>query len=407
MKHQKPDDSTPQQLPLIVEKKAESEQSAERLPKPQEQLAIISRIPAPPSEEIQPQSHLSVMNYSPDQAVRQATLARPEQWIEEEDRVSYQASNNLRVYLANKKRPLPPAEALSIIRRFRASTVVTARIVLALWQTRRFERLLTINGSAGVRLDEILVWKGIKKQSVVAYPGTDIRYSNGYRTEDKLAILDDLSLLEQCVVRGQCTFFAQGKWQTFFVDDEYLRYSVVYRQAAWNERELDIAGILVSAGNWIAVYGGEGEQSHLAQVERDIFCLNPQNEQHELRIALYLTERWRDQAQTQDFAAPISMERLLEEAVIPIDKKHFTDRFIPRIEDALQQLYRKGILGAPPECLTPPNRSQTRWTRDWLAAQWVLLPPQSVIDHYRSLPVVPSLPQPTQKAPRKERTRLK
>ncbi len=333
---------------------------------------------------------LAVMNFQPDQAIRQATLARPDQWKEIDARLSYRASNNLLVYLGNKKHPLPVEEALNTIRRFNTGTVVTARIVLALWHLRRYESQLAKNGSAPIRLEEVLALKGVKKQSVIAYPGTDIRYSNGYRTEDKLAILNDLGLLEHCFVRGRCTACINGKWQTFFVDSEYLRSSFVYRQTASG---VEFAGLFVSAGDWINAYE-ESENIYIAEVERTIFHLNPQNEQHELRIALFLTERWREQARRQEFATPITMEQLLEESVIAIDRKHFTDRFIPRIEDALHQLFVKGILGAPARCLSPVDRSQTRWAKSWLAAQWVLLPPEDIIAHYRPSAAPARLPSP-------------
>lgn len=371
-------------------------------PTPQQDLEIIARIPALPSEEASP--WLPILNYQPDQAIRQATLAKAEQWQEEDSGLSYRASNDLLVYLGTKKHPLPVEEALNTIRRFSTSTVVTARIVLALWHLRRHESQLTKNGSAAIRLDEVLKLRGVKKQSVVAYPGTDVRYSNGYRTEDKQAILNDLGLLELCYVRGKCAVCINGKWQTFFLDSEYLHSSVVYRQTIWGE---EVAGLFVNAGDWINAYEASGN-SYLAAVERSIFELNPQNEQHELRLALFLTERWREQARRLEFAMPITMERLLEESVIPVDKKHFTDRFVPRIEDALHQLAKKGILGAPATCLTPVDKSQSRWTKDWLAAEWVLLPPEDVIAHYRQrLAVAPARPSLPPERERRTRTTRK
>ncbi len=368
-------------------------------PTPRQDLEIIARIPVLPPEEAH--ASLPVLNYQPDQAIRQATLARAEQWQEEDACLSYRASNDLLVYLGNKKHPLPVEEALNTIRRFSTSTVITARIVLALWHLRRHESQLTKNGSAAIRLDEVLALRGVKKQTVVAYPGTDVRYSNGYRTEDKQTILSDLNLLELCYVRGKCTVCMNGKWQTFFVDSEYLRAGIVYRQTLFGE---EVAGLFVSAGDWINAYEESGN-SYLAEVERSIFRLNPQNEQHELRLALYLTERWREQARRLEFATPISMEQLLEESVIPVDRKHFTDRFVPRIEDALRQLYNKGILGAEAKCLTPVDKSQSRWTKAWLAAEWVLLPPEDIIAHYRQRPVAAparlSLPRQSQRRTRK------
>jgi len=391
--------SAVEQTALFPSPDPSATQTGGEAPTTEPDLEIIARIPALPSEEAH--ASLPVLNYQPDQAIRQATLARAEQWHEEDACLSYRASNDLLVYLGNKKHPLPVEEALNTIRKFSTSTVVTARIVLALWHLRRHESQLTKNGSAAIRLDEVLALRGVKKQSVVAYPGTDVRYSNGYRTEDKQAILNDLGLLELCYVRGKCAVCINGRWQTFFVDSEYLHSSVVYRQTIWGE---EVAGLFVNAGDWINAYEARGN-SYLAEVERSIFRLNPQNEQHELRLALYLTERWREQARGLEFATPISMEQLLEESVIPVDRKHFTDRFVPRIEDALQQLYNKGILGARPQCLTPVDKSQSRWTKAWLAAEWILLPPEDIIAHYRQRPVAAptrlSLPRQSQRRTRK------
>lgn len=346
-----------------------------------EQLAIISRIPVHELHE-----ELFVTNYQPDRAIREAVLAPPEVWKPEADSLAYSASNQLLVYLGDQRNPLPVEEALSTIREFSASTVLTARIALALWQKRRYEQHLAKNGAAAMRLDEILAMRGLKKRSIPAYPdsGSDVRYTIGYRLEDKQAILLDLSLLQRCYVRGECTVMVQGKWQQFSVDDAYLRYSVVYRKTL---RGREISGLFVSAGDWINVYEDQGA-FFLAAVEQKVFQLNPHDEQHELRIALYLTERWREQARKGMYDEPITMQDLLDESVISIDKKH-AYRFIPRIEDALHQLFVKGILGAEPMCLNPPNKETPRWTGAWLASQWVLLPPGEIMRRYQHTGAAP------------------
>jgi hypothetical protein len=342
-----------------------------------EQLAMISRIPAHELHD-----ELVVTNYQPDRAIREAVLAQPDDWKLEVDGLSYVASNQLLVYLGDQRNPLPVEEALSTIREFSASTVITARIALAFWHKRRYEQHLAKNGAAAMRVDEILAMRGFKKRSMPAYPGSDsdTRYTIGYRLEDKQAILLDLHLLQRCYVRGECTVMVAGKWQQFSVDDAYLRYSVVYRKTG---RGREMTGLFVTAGDWINVYEEQGAY-FLAAVEQKVFQLNPHDEQHELRIALYLTERWREQARKGNYDEPISMQGLLDESVIPIDRKH-AYRFIPRIEDAMHQLFVKGILGAEPVCLTPPNREVPRWTAAWLASLWVLLPPTEITRRYRTL----------------------
>ena len=352
-----------------------------------EQLAMISRIPAHELHD-----ELLVTNYQPDRAIREAVLAQQEDWKLAADGVAYAASNQLLVYLGEQRNPLPVEEALSTIREFSASTVLTARIALALWHKRRHEQHLAKNGAAAMRLDEILAMRGFKKRSIPAYPSSDsdTRYSIGYRLEDKQAILLDLHLLQRCYVRGECAVMVGGRWQQFSVDDAYLRYSVVYRKTG---RGREMTGLFVSAGDWINVYEEQGSY-FLAAVEQKVFQLNPHDEQHELRIALYLTERWREQARRGNYDEPISMQSLLEESVISIDRKH-AYRFIPRIEDALHQLFVKGILGAEPLCLAPPNRDAPRWTAAWLASQWVLLPPTEITRRYRTLQSAIASPVPS------------
>lgn len=342
-----------------------------------EQLEIISRLPT--NEQWEETQQVLVPNYQPDRAIREAALAGQDEWQQINEALIYPASNQLLVYLGNKQKPLPVEEALKTIGQFSASTVLTARIVLAVWQQRRYEQRLSKNGSAAMRLDEILTMRGIKKRTIPVYPDSnlDMTYTIGYRPEDKQAILADLAILQQCIVRGECTVNVQGKWQSFSVDDEYLRSTVVYRKT---KRGREVAGLFVSAGDWINMYE-DHSSVFLAAVEQKVFQLHPHDEQHELRLALYLTERWREQAKSQCYNEPISMQELLEASVIPIDKKH-AYRFIPRIEDALQQLHEKGILGASPFCLNPADRNQSRWTKEWLASKWVLLPPTNVKDHY-------------------------
>ncbi len=352
-----------------------------------EQLEILSRLPARQQWDDVP--HILVPNYQPDRAIREAVLARPEDWLQVDDALTYSASNQLLVYLGDKSNPLPVEEALSTIGQFSASTVLTARIVLAIWHQRRYEQRLSKNGAAAMRVDEVLAMRGMKKRSIPAYPDTnsEVRYTIGYRPEDKQAILSDLHLLQQCYVRGECTVNLRGKWQSFSVDDAYLRFSIVSRTS---RRGKEIAGVFVTAGDWINVYEDHAAL-FLAAVEQKVFHLNPQDQQHELRLALYLTERWREQARKQAYGEPLAMQDLLAASVIPIDKKH-AYRFIPRIEDALHQLFVRGILGAEARCLTPLDRTQPRWTKAWLASQWVLLPPEEIRQHYSTAIAAPPLP---------------
>jgi len=327
-------------------------------------------------------SSMAVTNYRPDQAMREASLAQKDRWKPGTDgEVFYLASNALEVYLGTRERPLDLPQALRQIRQLSESTVLTGRILLGLWNIRRYNHRVSKNGSVAVLLEEILQWQGIQKHSRVAHPGTTKRYTDGYRTEQKQRVIQDLVLLASCNVRGTCTITVKGKSAAIEVDGPYMRYSVVSRKTGPGEKS--IIGFLVSPGDWISTY----EQHHyqyLAEVDSQIFKLNPQNDRYTLRLALYLTERWREQAQEGNFSTPITMSDLLAASMIAVDERHLTVRFIPRIEAALGQLMSMGVIGKY-ICLTPIDTSQARWGKEWLASRWEILPPLQLIREYQEV----------------------
>lgn len=325
---------------------------------------------------------MAVTSYRPDQAVREASLAHKDQWKPGSDgELFYLASNALEVYLGTQDRPLELAQALQRIRQLSESTVLTGRILLGLWNIRRDNHRVSRNGSVAVLLDEILQWQGIQKHSRQARAGSAKRYTDGYRTEQKQRVIQDLMLLASCNVRGICTITVQGKSTAIEVDGPYMRYSVVSRKTGPEEKS--IIGFLVSPGDWISTYE-EHHHQYLAEVDSQIFKLNPQNDRYALRLALYLTERWREQAQEGNFSTPISMADLLAASMITVDERHLTVRFIPRIEDALAQLEKMGVIGKY-VCLTPVDTTQARWGKEWFASRWEILPPLQLIRQYQEV----------------------
>ncbi|GHO86414.1 hypothetical protein [Dictyobacter formicarum] len=325
--------------------------------------------------------NIKVTNYRPDQAVREASLAQKSMWKPGDGEISYLASNTLEVYLGTPERPLEIPQALKQIRQLSESTVLTARIVLGLWNIRRHNDRVSKNGSVAILLEEILQWQGVQKHSRVAHPGANKRYTDGYRTEQKQRVLQDLALLASCNVRGNCTITVKGKLVSIQVDGTYMRYSVVSRKTLLNERI--IVGFLVSPGDWISTYE-QHQNYYLAEVDTQIFKLNPQNDRYALRMALYLTERWREQAKQGDFSTPLMMSELLAASMIEVDERHMTSRFVPRIEASLEKLEKMGIIGKQ-QCLTEVDRNQTRWSKDWLASRWEILPPLKLIQEYQAM----------------------
>lgn len=325
---------------------------------------------------------MAVTNYRPDQAMREASLAQKDQWKPGMDgEVFYLASNALEVYLGTRERPLDLSEALKQIRQLSESTVLTGRILLGLWNIRRHNHRVSKNGSVAVLLEEILQWQGIQKHSRVAHPGANKRYTDGYRTEQKQRVIRDVMLLASCNVRGACMITVKGKSAAIEVDGPYMRYSVVSRKTGPDEKS--IIGFLISPGDWISTYE-QHHQQYLAEVDSQIFKLNPQNDRYALRLALYLTERWREQAQEGTFSPPITMSDLLVASMIAVDERHLTVRFIPRIEAALAQLLEMGVIGKY-LCLSSIDTTAARWGKEWLASRWEILPPLQLIRDYQQV----------------------
>jgi hypothetical protein len=402
--------------------------------------------------------------YPPDRAVREASLAPGTSWREQEQGLmSFRASNALQVVLGTIDRPQDVASARQQIMKLGEGTVLTARLLLGLWHVRRHQGLVAKNGSVPILISEVLRLRGIEKRSRAPFHGASAMYSDGYRTEHKRGVLEEVALLANFHVQGTFTLTHQGATETFEVRGPYLRYSIVARKGR-------IAGFLVSPGDWINTYELT-EVPSLVSVDEQILRLNPQNQQHALRIALYLVERWLDQARQGKFEQLVAwlesrggsllwgdgpgpatgtsgiitalqravgegepkartllrdlslpMSELLAASMIEIDSKHLRERFAPRIERAIAFLTTGGevqaeggedkdkgkqhIVGEASRLIEIPEDLPPReWASTWLGARWVLLPPGELMQAYRAAfrPQAARLPEAGAAGARKKR----
>lgn len=342
----------------------------------QELRAVLTNVP-----HISSTAALITTNFQEDRAIREATLARNVDWEEEPEfrRMRYIASNHLHVYLGDPEHPLSLSEALQRIRALGETTILTARILLGLWNIRRCENQLTKDGSAAIRVDEILEWRGVQKHSRV-YPGLEKRFTDGYQWKHKQRVQQDVKLLEQCYLRGHHIVIVRGRVRRFLIDGPYLRVTSVKETA--NGEDGELVGYFIAPGAWINSYEEHGNL-FFAEIDRRIFLLHPHNDQIALRIALYLTERWRQHVKTGAYDQPITMRDLLEASMVAIDEKHLTTRFAPRVEVALCKLIEQGITGETIP-LTTIDRNQAHWGKTWLASQWKILPPRELMQRMRT-----------------------
>jgi P22_AR N-terminal domain len=338
----------------------------------QEHRSLLSSLPGIHSTDI-----LVTTSFQEDRAIREAGLARENSWQEEptSQRLRYIASNKLHVYLGDPDYPLSMAETREIIRELGESTVLTARIILGLWNIQRCDQLLAKDGSAAIRISDILEWRGVQKHSRPTYRGATKRSTDGYQWIHKQQVHRDIKLLELCHLRGYHTINVEGKFRQVRIDGSYLRVTSV--RDTTDKTEADLIGYFIAPGAWINTYEEHGNV-FLAEIDRRIFQLHPQKDQIALRLALYLTEHWREHLKTGGHGDPIMMQELLLASMIPIDSHHLTTRFAPRVEAALTTLRNQGIVGDARPLVTI-DKTQAHWGKEWLHTPWSITPPATLL----------------------------
>ncbi|GCE50390.1 hypothetical protein EI42_03670 [Thermosporothrix hazakensis] len=319
---------------------------------------------------IEYRSELLVPNYAEDRALREALLTPLAEWQPDPDDPQhhfYRASNKLLISFrspgdttTDKLHALSPDTS-------NERALLTARVLLGLWWNRFNDERYSSNGYVVVRTDELLHWRGVQKHQRKAFPGASKRYSDGFQWKHKQQLVQDITLLSQCYVQGSHLTITEGKAVHHTVNSPYLSLMPI------KEAEKAIPqGYAIAPGSWLVDYLQQNN-CYFASLDRQVFQLNPQSERITLRLALYLTEQWRQQKRNKT-TTPFVLADLLAASKVPIDRPNITTRFAPRVEAALQKLYTMGLLQEPPRCLTDIDKSKTRWGNEWLASQWLLLP---------------------------------
>ncbi len=155
------------------------------------------------------------------------------------------------------------------------------------------------------------------------------------------------------------------------------------------------AGYLISPGT--RIYSVDLlELPMLMHIDQQILRFDRKDEQHEIRLCLYLAEAFRDQLKRGTLGQPlmvpvenqpgreryITMEELLNEFRIKIDKNNLTQRFAPRIEEALQNLVERNIL-ARAESVSPLDKQKGYWGKAWCSQPMIITAPERLIEEYR------------------------
>lgn len=346
---------------------------------------------------------VTALDHPHGRAVRQASLAPKSLWKagrykgSQTQRLYYVADNNIEISLGTLENPLDLEEAKKQIKRAGELTVLVDRLLFWFWLSRSRPRpgdgktFIGRDGSVPVSIEEMLTMLGYKKHFKREFPGSPQQYSDGFRTEDKDRLTWNIALLAAFQVSNTAE-------SGFGTRGAYLRYTLGFWEGIH-------AGYLISPGGWINTVDLP-EVAMLMRIDEQIFKFDRQAQQHEIRLCLYLAEAFRDQAQNGTLGQPLmvpvegrpdqfrylTMEELLGEAKIKIDHKNLTHRFVPRIEEALQELKNRQIL-ARAEPATSINREQGYWGKAWCNMPMIIQAPESLVKEYSSfLPTQPPPP---------------
>jgi hypothetical protein len=341
---------------------------------------------------------VTVIDHAQGRAVRQASLAPKTSWRagrhqgSQTQRLYYVADNGIEIALGTPENPLDLEEAKKQIKRAGELTVLIDRLLFWFWLSRSRPRpgdgktFVSRNGSVPVSIEEMLALLGYKKHT--KREGNQ-RYSDGYRTEDKDRLTWNIALLAAFQVSSAAE-------SGFGIQGAYLRYSLGF----WDDVHV---GYLISPGDWINTITLPDQVPGLMSIDQQIFQLDCQAQQHEIRLCLYLAEAFRDQFRQGTLGEPlrvpmeghagrtrlITMEELLRDAQIKIDRNNLTQRFVPRIEEALATLVRMGIV-ARAEPAPPIDKTTGYWGKAWCNAPMIVQAPERLVNEYRTLsPVIP------------------
>lgn len=346
-----------------------------------------------PSEPYHPRDH--------DRAIREASLASGTSWKERAGLLSFLATNSIEVSFGSRELPLDIAAARKEITKLGESTVIVGRLLFLLWNTRHKQMTRRKGNSVPVLISEILRLMGHAKHTKMQ--GANLQYTDGYRPEQKRKVIQDAALLAAFQVRAR--IMEGGTATSLNILGPYLKCSLITREIG--DRHY-VVGFYVEPGDWIKAYEAFPEHpadNALVRIDTAIYQLDTQNDKYAIRIALALTERWRDQvsafqaaqmrgeALSANFSTPQKMSDLLAASMIAVPREHVRDRFIPRIERAIQALTNplpvahraddepstRIIIGSA-QPLKTIVRNKEHWEMAWLDMPWVILPPTDLLN---------------------------
>lgn len=137
-------------------------------------------------------ARLTTTNYQEDRAIREAILADAMRWEEvlQPPHLRYLASNRLQIYLGNSEQSQSLNSTKDILVQQNERTVLTARILLGLWNSRRNDLSLSYNGSVVVRASPGVAFRNTSVSHILARRSASVMAINGSTSNRLRGILN-------------------------------------------------------------------------------------------------------------------------------------------------------------------------------------------------------------------------
>ena len=350
---------------------------------------------------------VTTLDHPTGRAVQEASLAKKNKWrMSEEKRLCYLAENGIEISLGTSQHPLGVEEAKQEIRKAGELLILVDRLLFWFWLCRSRPRpgdgkvFRLLNGSVPVSIEELLEMLGYTKHfKRDEEANRDLRrFSDGYRKEDKDKLSWNIMLLASLYVSSK-----PSSEIPLEIRGPYITASLSY----WDGVHV---GYLVNWGDYInTALNSEQQFPALMHMSTQIFLFRRDKERHEILLSLFFVQAFRDQVKVGTLGQPLmvpvegdpgltrypTMEEILREAQITIDKNNLILRFVPRIEEAFTNLVQRGIL-ARADFVSPIDKLQKgHWGAKWLNSPMIIQAPQTLVqeyDGYNIAQMPPALP---------------
>lgn len=257
--------------------------------------------------------------------------------------------------------------------------VVTYVTVMALWFADR-------GGERDSRGQPVIVKTRVHVNDVLGLTGVK-RNKRDYRREQKMEKARDIWALSEIILHGPQTVYERGKQQTRMIHSRLLEVAQENQVDLWGEETPYM--FLIAPGEY-AIPRMREDGAMTAMLLKPILNINAHRATGKimaLRFGFYLSGQWRIRATHGNYNQPWTVESLLRGARIPPESdSRLRQRFVEQFNETFDSLCERAVIkGWNYLDWDVENRPHRNWWSTWLQSRVLILPPDSVIEHYASI----------------------